>query len=588
MNRKRLFSMGLGILLTMISSWAAAQEIVDGWDLPTEVSQKLDLTKYGQLYEGSFWPMVGFQQLTNNLEESLLKSDARTNFLLKNPSNDVLELSDFNYMVGDTVGYFVIWGDSMKSGSNMTFLKPNLYVRELFIYGVTDCDLNLVGRFGKVNIINCENISVSKRMIDAKYSMEKLIVNDALSFINCSFSHNFNLNVTQGGGKVQFETCTWNVDQFKLAIPDSMQLVFDNTPFEGIRRFVPGWKNLSEWLIPQGFLFWEIRQIDSLGDRFCKGYDHCLSADGNKLAWTENYKIVLHQFQEYYQAHYEFDKGDSVFRSLKVLETETYLHDLQNPRSETQFKSTIHYYFMSFMGWFCGFGTEPIMALYNAVLLILVFALIYILFPTRFNDRVPLAEDGFFFLGLRMYAGEETEIDRLLSGYRAYVQQNPQGTLWKFYYHRRRRLLAKYRRQLPKGLSFYIQAGASTNRIGQVLISLYLKAAMLPYLSHLLLISIVEQRTRIHLDGLQKRGQKANLFTLLKGKYLLAVIAGLFVVLLARIPVGLLVSVNAFSTLGFGQLPLRGVTKYVAILEGLVGWFTLTLFSITYVNILLR
>ena len=43
-------------------------------------------------------------------------------------------------------------------------------------------------------------------------------------------------------------------------------------------------------------------------------------------------------------------------------------------------------------------------------------------------------------------------------------------------------------------------------------------------------------------------------------------------------------SVNAFSTLGFGQIPVRGFTKYVAIIEGFIGWFMLSVFIVSLLS----
>ena len=43
-------------------------------------------------------------------------------------------------------------------------------------------------------------------------------------------------------------------------------------------------------------------------------------------------------------------------------------------------------------------------------------------------------------------------------------------------------------------------------------------------------------------------------------------------------------SINAFSTLGFGQIPVRGFTKYVAIIEGFIGWFLLSVFIVSLLS----
>ncbi len=43
-------------------------------------------------------------------------------------------------------------------------------------------------------------------------------------------------------------------------------------------------------------------------------------------------------------------------------------------------------------------------------------------------------------------------------------------------------------------------------------------------------------------------------------------------------------SLNAFVTLGFGTIPTRGAARYVCILQGFLGWFLLSLFSVALIN----
>lgn len=42
-------------------------------------------------------------------------------------------------------------------------------------------------------------------------------------------------------------------------------------------------------------------------------------------------------------------------------------------------------------------------------------------------------------------------------------------------------------------------------------------------------------------------------------------------------------SVNTFTTLGFGDIPASGIARYMAVLEGFVGWFMLTFFSVSLI-----
>ena len=50
----------------------------------------------------------------------------------------------------------------------------------------------------------------------------------------------------------------------------------------------------------------------------------------------------------------------------------------------------------------------------------------------------------------------------------------------------------------------------------------------------------------------------------------------------------LVLSVNTFSTLGFGDIPVKGISRYMAILEGFLGWFLLSIFSVSLISQILQ
>lgn len=47
-------------------------------------------------------------------------------------------------------------------------------------------------------------------------------------------------------------------------------------------------------------------------------------------------------------------------------------------------------------------------------------------------------------------------------------------------------------------------------------------------------------------------------------------------------------SMNAFVTLGYGEMPAKGVQRYLAVLEGLIGWFLLSIFSASLISQMLQ
>jgi hypothetical protein len=66
--------------------------------------------------------------------------------------------------------------------------------------------------------------------------------------------------------------------------------------------------------------------------------------------------------------------------------------------------------------------------------------------------------------------------------------------------------------------------------------------------------------------------------------FTLAIIYDLFIKLLNA----LMLSINTFTTLGFGEIPIRGLPRYLAIVQGFIGWFLLTIFSVSLISQLME
>ena len=46
----------------------------------------------------------------------------------------------------------------------------------------------------------------------------------------------------------------------------------------------------------------------------------------------------------------------------------------------------------------------------------------------------------------------------------------------------------------------------------------------------------------------------------------------------------LTLSINSFTTLGFGVIPTKGLSRYVCIIQGFIGWFLLSIFTVALIN----
>lgn len=69
------------------------------------------------------------------------------------------------------------------------------------------------------------------------------------------------------------------------------------------------------------------------------------------------------------------------------------------------------------------------------------------------------------------------------------------------------------------------------------------------------------------------------------GTYLLLY---LIYILIVRCLNAITLSLNAFSTLGFGEIPTRGLARYVTIIQGFLGWFLLSIFLVSLIGQILN
>lgn len=71
-------------------------------------------------------------------------------------------------------------------------------------------------------------------------------------------------------------------------------------------------------------------------------------------------------------------------------------------------------------------------------------------------------------------------------------------------------------------------------------------------------------------------------------KVFIALVIYISYLLLIRMINSLILSINVFSTLGFGDIPVTGASRYLAIIEGFIGWFLLSIFSVTLISQILQ
>ncbi|MEQ9306552.1 MAG: hypothetical protein RJQ14_21745, partial [Marinoscillum sp.] len=136
------------------------------------------------------------------------------------------------------------------------------------------------------------------------------------------------------------------------------------------------------------------------------------------------------------------------------------------------------------------------------------------------------------------------------------------------------KLESNFRYRLNQILEFYVSYG--TNPARAILISFYI------ILIFTAIYVFFPSEWDIHSKNHLITSFKAIVYD--KDQFRIMTIFGLLGYLVLAIINAFTLSLNSFVTLGFGQIPTYGVARYVCIIEGFLGWFLLSLFSVALIN----
>lgn len=224
-------------------------------------------------------------------------------------------------------------------------------------------------------------------------------------------------------------------------------------------------------------------------------------------------------------------------------------------------KNTVIYftYLMNvFLDIFCDYGTNPLKSLYMSVYVLMSFTMIYFFMPHNFGYQKKN-----FYSSLRLfidYLHYSPALFRLLRAKKRNSNQlrNKFTLYWK--------ILQK--RKVP--FFFYI-------------------VTIPDYILQYLRIRRIETWFWISnfIMKFTKSKQKINRFL---GKIILFFLVFLLVFenIFLRLMDCLALSVNLFTTLGFGNTELKGLPMYITVLEGFIGWFLLSFFSLSLISQLIN
>lgn len=247
--------------------------------------------------------------------------------------------------------------------------------------------------------------------------------------------------------------------------------------------------------------------------------------------------------------------GNLCYIEKKELETRR-LRYLYN--KESNLNNFFQYKINDFLSFFCDYGTNPAKSTVISVYVILFFALIYFIFPSQ-KDNLQLERLVKKMQYLSKYVVKNAENERIKDRKNKKILQDLQQL--HYFLHQSNEKLPSIFRVIGK--PFY-------------------------YLS---LFYYKLNRWFIENYYLQQRNWQA---TDKKTRFLNGFIISFYFFIfvssgfLMRSLNAITLSLNSFVTLGYGEISARGVSRYLAVLEGLIGWFLLGIFSVSLISQMLQ
>jgi hypothetical protein len=212
-----------------------------------------------------------------------------------------------------------------------------------------------------------------------------------------------------------------------------------------------------------------------------------------------------------------------------------------------------------FLEKFSAYGTDPVLSLFNSFLVICAFALIYIVFPSE--------EDNLRFHNI------QTAVYRYVAHF---AEQQKQFLTTD----------ELYQRDLEAGKAMKEQLRINIEKLPPVVSFLgmpfYYVSYFFAFIRHRLRSMV---RFNIYQDWTDLNAM---------GRFKTSVVVSINFVgfllwgLIMRLVNGFTLSLNAFVTLGYGEIEAKGIARYFCVIEGLVGWFLLSVFSVSLISQILQ
>lgn len=296
-----------------------------------------------------------------------------------------------------------------------------------------------------------------------------------------------------------------------------------------------------------------LEKLDNKKDSLIKVYKNSYLLS-HKSALKKEVQLRVNYY-DFYKSQQDLESSNALYIEYKdLLLIQLREEYKQNSTFETFFKWRIN----QFLKIFSDYGTKPEKSVVFSMYVILLFAFIYLLFPNSWdtlgNKRL-MSRFEFFQKYLRRKEGMHTIY---LEGKKEEISS----------YESFKTTLENSKTELP---SFFIRWSKPLYNA-----SMFSSRITSRFLQN---TDILKGKWQ-DLSPKQKRWKNIQIGFLLT--------LGLFYDIFIKMLNALMLSINTFTTLGFGEIPIKGLPRYLAIIQGFIGWFMLTIFSVSLISQLLN
>lgn len=283
------------------------------------------------------------------------------------------------------------------------------------------------------------------------------------------------------------------------------------------------------------------------------GFDSLIFFDGrtSELSNVYAYDELMSRYKELheiYKTRGDMKSANGCYIEMKDVETRRLLYIYE---TEGGMSNYFTHKLNVWLGIFADYGTNPVKCILYAIKVILFFAFFYLLFFSKWdniNNKFMLKRSQTF---IHFFKADQKREEIYSDTYKEHINsfenfkksvQEAKGQIPFFFFLFLRPVYWTARRKIIINEWFY-------NRLD------------------------FTRKSWASLTNKQRLGYGTFYFGAL-------MIYGLYL-LMVKLFTALVISFNSFSSLGFGSLSLSGVTRYLAMVEGFIGWLLLSVFSIS-------